>query len=71
MPAIPLRDVRLTTTARLSIDSFQPAAMPPRMLLGALALCMLSACYRPAVLPQSEGHVTTPAARPSAGAAGW
>ncbi len=69
MPAITTRDLRLTTTPSLSSHSFLPAAMPARIFVCALALCMLNACYRPAVLPQSEGHVSAPAARPSAGEA--
>jgi len=38
-------------------------------ILAAALLLLLAGCYRPSVLPQSEGHITAPASQPAAGEA--
>src|SRR5271169_5547068 len=41
------------------------SALPRVVLVCALVMLSLAGCYKRSVLPQSEGHVTTPAANPS------
>jgi general secretion pathway protein D len=48
----------------------EPALRPERLLAREVVVCMLLAlslagCYKRSVLPQSEGHIVTPAAKPS------